>query len=214
MPSQVVCASCKVELRKDITIDGEETARTFLSGGGAGPVLIADVDPVTAEIVTGAVVRRFTFVNASVGIRVRNSTGSLTLPAVSITNSVFRVGTAGTAVDVLGDVSPSTDITNNTFYQNNVALLKGALADVDGVTEYHTQLLDFAVRMLLDATSPSAEVNSVISRPHAHVSLGDAGAFVCSSGAAMMLCGASTKLALRMKRRNTVSCTSRGERSR
>ncbi len=40
-------------------------------------------------------------------------------------------------------------------YQNNVALLKDAVRDVDGVTEYHGQLLEFAVRMLLDATSPS-----------------------------------------------------------
>jgi polyhydroxyalkanoate synthase subunit PhaC len=47
-------------------------------------------------------------------------------------------------------------------YQNNVALLKDALRDVDGVTEYHDQLLEFAVRMLLDATSPS---NCLASNP-------------------------------------------------
>jgi polyhydroxyalkanoate synthase len=40
-------------------------------------------------------------------------------------------------------------------YQNNVALMKEAVRDVGGVTDYHTQLLEFAVRMLLDATSPS-----------------------------------------------------------
>ena len=40
-------------------------------------------------------------------------------------------------------------------YQNNVALLKEAVRDVDGVTDYHAQLLEFAVRLLLDATSPS-----------------------------------------------------------
>ncbi len=40
-------------------------------------------------------------------------------------------------------------------YQNNVALLKDAVRDVGGVTEYHGELLEFAVRLLLDATSPS-----------------------------------------------------------
>ena len=40
-------------------------------------------------------------------------------------------------------------------YQNIGALLKDVVRDVDGVTEYHDQLLEFAVRMLVDATSPS-----------------------------------------------------------
>jgi polyhydroxyalkanoate synthase len=40
-------------------------------------------------------------------------------------------------------------------YQNNVALMREAISDIGGVTEYHTQLLEFAVRMLLDASSPS-----------------------------------------------------------
>jgi polyhydroxyalkanoate synthase len=40
-------------------------------------------------------------------------------------------------------------------YQNNLALLKQAVRDVDGVTDYHAQLLEFALRMLLDASSPS-----------------------------------------------------------
>ena len=40
-------------------------------------------------------------------------------------------------------------------YQNSTALMNEAVRDVGGVTEYHTQLLEFAVRMLLDATSPS-----------------------------------------------------------
>ena len=34
-------------------------------------------------------------------------------------------------------------------------LMKEAVRDVSGVTDYHGQLLEFAVRMLLDATSPS-----------------------------------------------------------
>jgi hypothetical protein len=40
-------------------------------------------------------------------------------------------------------------------YQNNAALLKDAVRGVGGVTDYHGQLLEFAVRMLLDASSPS-----------------------------------------------------------
>jgi polyhydroxyalkanoate synthase len=40
-------------------------------------------------------------------------------------------------------------------YQNNVALMKEAVRDVSGVSEYHAQLLEFAARMLTDATSPS-----------------------------------------------------------
>jgi polyhydroxyalkanoate synthase len=45
-------------------------------------------------------------------------------------------------------------------YQNNAALLKEAVSDVGGVTDDHTQLLDFALRMLLDAASPSNHLAS------------------------------------------------------
>ena len=40
-------------------------------------------------------------------------------------------------------------------YQNSTALMKEAVRDVAGVTDYHAQLIEFAVRMLLDASSPS-----------------------------------------------------------
>ncbi len=40
-------------------------------------------------------------------------------------------------------------------YQNNAALMNDAVRDVDGVTDYHAQLVEFAVRMLLDASSPA-----------------------------------------------------------
>jgi len=40
-------------------------------------------------------------------------------------------------------------------YQNNLALMKEAVRDVSGVTDYHAQLLEFAVRMVLDASSPA-----------------------------------------------------------
>jgi polyhydroxyalkanoate synthase subunit PhaC len=40
-------------------------------------------------------------------------------------------------------------------YQNSAALLHSAVAGVEGVTDYHGQLLEFAVRMLFDASSPA-----------------------------------------------------------
>jgi polyhydroxyalkanoate synthase len=40
-------------------------------------------------------------------------------------------------------------------YQNNVALMNEAVRGVSGVSEYHTQLLEFATRMLAESASPS-----------------------------------------------------------
>jgi polyhydroxyalkanoate synthase subunit PhaC len=40
-------------------------------------------------------------------------------------------------------------------YQNNVALMNEAVQNVSGVSDYHTQLLAFALRMLADSSSPS-----------------------------------------------------------
>jgi len=40
-------------------------------------------------------------------------------------------------------------------YQNSAALMNHAVRDVDGITDYHAQLMEFAVRMLLDASSPA-----------------------------------------------------------
>jgi polyhydroxyalkanoate synthase len=45
-------------------------------------------------------------------------------------------------------------------YQNSAALMNEAVRGVSGVTDYHTQLLEFAVRMLLDAGSPSNYLGS------------------------------------------------------
>lgn len=47
-------------------------------------------------------------------------------------------------------------------YQNSTALMKEAACDVAGVTDYHAQLLEFAVRMMLDASSPA---NSLATNP-------------------------------------------------
>ena len=40
-------------------------------------------------------------------------------------------------------------------YQNSAALMNAAVSDVGGVSDYHAQLMEFAVRMLLDASSPA-----------------------------------------------------------
>jgi polyhydroxyalkanoate synthase subunit PhaC len=40
-------------------------------------------------------------------------------------------------------------------YQNNVALMNDAVRGVSGVNEYHTQLLEFATRMMAESASPS-----------------------------------------------------------
>ena len=40
-------------------------------------------------------------------------------------------------------------------YQNNVALMNEAVRGVSGVSEYHTQLLEFATRMMAESASPS-----------------------------------------------------------
>ncbi len=40
-------------------------------------------------------------------------------------------------------------------YENSAAVMNAAIDDVGGVTDYHAELLSFAVRMLLDASSPT-----------------------------------------------------------
>ncbi|WP_418317966.1 PHA/PHB synthase family protein [Piscinibacter sakaiensis] len=40
-------------------------------------------------------------------------------------------------------------------YQNNAQLMREAISDVHGVSDYHQQLVEFSVRLLLDSTSPT-----------------------------------------------------------
>lgn len=96
-----------ITLKNNVPIHGSETARTFLSGGGSGPVVTAD-GAITSSIYN------FTFVNASSGIQVSNNAN------ISITNNVFQVGTGGTAITIQN--SSFTRVINNTFYQNGTAL--------------------------------------------------------------------------------------------
>ena len=95
-------------INKSVSISGNETATTFLSGGGSGPVLTID------NAATSISVRRLTFINASTGI-LSNS------PSVTITNNIFQVGTGNTAISLTA--STTTEISNNTFYQNKDGIL-------------------------------------------------------------------------------------------
>lgn len=90
----------------NVPIVGDSTAGTFLSGAGAAAVI-------NLANVSGVAIRNFTFQGASIGISVLNS-------SVNITNNVFKLGTAGTAIEVQD--SPGTSIVNNTFFNNGTAI--------------------------------------------------------------------------------------------
>jgi nitrous oxidase accessory protein NosD len=94
-------------LNKSVSIYGNETASTFLSGNGSGTVLTVD------NVTTAMSIRRLTFISATMGILVRNSS------SVKITNNVFQV--MGTAVQTT--TASTTEVTNNTFYRgtNSIA---------------------------------------------------------------------------------------------
>ncbi len=104
-----------INLTKNVTIKGTETAQTFLSGSGGGPVVT----------VTGisATIQNFTFVNASSGILISNNSSPVT-----IKNNVFHVGFGGTAITIQG--SASISIINNTFDQNGTALTSNSITQI------------------------------------------------------------------------------------
>ncbi len=102
-------------LRSNIVLRGQETARTLLEGNDDAPVI-------TADGVVDARVSNFTFVDASVGVRVSGSAD------IIVAGNVFHTGKAGTAVMTLD--SAIAEIINNTFYENGTALSR----ESDGVT--------------------------------------------------------------------------------
>lgn len=106
----------KITLKSNIPVLGRETAKTFLNGGGSGPV-------VTASAVTSSNLKNFTITNFTVGISISNNS------SVNITNNVFQVGTSGTAVAVQIQGSPSVQVVNNTFSLNGTAISR----DLDSV---------------------------------------------------------------------------------
>ena len=98
-----------VTITKNITIYGEETARTFLTGNGGRAITVS-------AVATLMDIRNITFINASVGIVISNVSSQ-----VNIKNNVFEVGNTAIAIEVLDTSSPS--IVNNTFYRNETAIL-------------------------------------------------------------------------------------------
>jgi hypothetical protein len=91
---------------KGITVQGRETARTILSGGGSGTL-------VTASTSSTGSISNLTLANASVGIDASNNTASF-----DIKNNIIRDIT--TAVKLQG--SSNTTISNNVFYLNGTAI--------------------------------------------------------------------------------------------
>ena len=91
---------------KGITVQGRETARTILSGGGSGTL-------VTASTSSTGSISNLTFANASIGIDASNNTASF-----EIRNNIFWQLT--TAVKLQS--SSNTTISNNVFYLNGTAI--------------------------------------------------------------------------------------------
>jgi hypothetical protein len=98
----------------NLTIEGEEAARTHLQPANSGAILTIDAS-------SSVVIRNLSWDTATQGIVAGNSTD------ISLTNNIFAMGSAGTAVRV-SDVS-SVTVVNNVFYQNKTAVSREA----DGV---------------------------------------------------------------------------------
>ena len=103
-----------ITLKDGVEVRGRETARTFLSGGGGGPV-------VTVNSAVTSTISSFTFINALVGIQVANNPSLL-----SIMNNVFQVGTINLGKAITVASSPGTSIINNTFNGNGTAIDRDA----------------------------------------------------------------------------------------
>lgn len=97
-------------LPNDVVLRGRETARTFLRGTGAGPVI-------TAAGTQGSRVSNFTFTGTA-GDAISVSGGSNLI----VSNNVFAAGTDRTAIRV---VSASPVIEHNVFFENGTAIEVG-----------------------------------------------------------------------------------------
>jgi Periplasmic copper-binding protein (NosD) len=91
---------------KGITVQGRETARTILSGGGSGTL-------VTASTSSTGSISNLTFENASIGIDASSNTASF-----DIMNNIFW----GLTTAVKLQSSSNTTISNNVFYLNGIAV--------------------------------------------------------------------------------------------
>jgi len=91
----------------NVPIIGESTAGTFLSNSGSGTII-------NLNGVSSVTIRNFTFRSALIGISATSSS------AINITNNVFQLSTASTAILVQN--STSSTIINNTFFSNGTAI--------------------------------------------------------------------------------------------
>jgi len=99
-----------ITLSNNVTLQGEETARTLLKSDNSTPVI-------SINDLTAATVRNFTFIDADVGIQVLNSAG------IVISNNVFNLDAENRGSLAL-DVSDNSEVKveHNTFYNNLTAL--------------------------------------------------------------------------------------------
>lgn len=186
-------------LSKNVSIAGTETARVILSGGGSGPII-------TVSGVASISIRRITFINATTGIKITNST------SVGITNNVFQVGTSGTAISA--DSSSSANIVNNTFYQNfvGVSFATGTTVDIENNIFYGNGTGTTAISSTASASAQyncysnitsgqTVTVNDVTTDPNfVAPTAGDAGDFHLQSGSdcidagnqSCLLCGSDS----------------------
>jgi hypothetical protein len=101
-------------LNKSVSIYGNQTATTILSGNGSGTVLTVD------GVTTAMSIKRLTFVSAATGILLNNST------SVNIANNVFQASVTGAAVQLTS--SPVANVINNTFYRNATGISSNTFA--------------------------------------------------------------------------------------
>jgi len=95
-------------LNTDLTLRGEETARTLIESDD-------DSTPAITINNTNATIQNLTFIDSPIAIEV-NDTGAITL-----SNNVFDIGNDGIGILLIGDES-NVSIINNTFYDNETAI--------------------------------------------------------------------------------------------
>lgn len=101
-----------IQLRADIELRGEETARTILRPNSAGAIM-------QVPNISNVVIKNFTFTDSEVGISVDGSN-------IDINNNVFDIGNSGTGIQIL-TLGSTASIINNTFFDNETAI--GGTAD-------------------------------------------------------------------------------------
>lgn len=99
-----------ISIPDNVVLRGQETARTFLTGTGPGPIISASG--------TGSRISNFTFTGTEGSSAILINGGSNLI----ISNNVFAMGSEGTAIRV-ETASPS--IEHNVFFENGTALNTG-----------------------------------------------------------------------------------------